>query len=54
MTKSFTAIKKIEDVNLDRIFSELFEKNTVIPVTVSMNPILSKQLNERIIGYFKK
>jgi len=54
MTKSFTAIKKIEDINLDRIFSELFEKKTVIPVTVNRNPILAKQLNERIIGYFKK
>lgn len=53
LTKNFSAIKEIEDINIDDIF-QLLEKKAVIPVTVNKNPLLAQQLNNRIMSYFKK
>jgi len=51
--KEFKKIKKIEDLNIDRIFTEIFEKKVGIPVIVNKNSVLAQQLKQKVKSYFK-
>ncbi|MBU2476148.1 hypothetical protein KKG83_01620 [Candidatus Micrarchaeota archaeon] len=53
VSKEFKKIKKIEDLNIDKIFTEIFEKKVGIPMIVNKNRILAEQLKEKVKNYFK-
>ena len=52
VNKEFKKIKKIEDLNIDKIFVEIFEKKVGIPVVVNKNALLAEQLKQKIKSYF--
>jgi hypothetical protein len=54
MDNIFSSVKSVNDLNTQKLFEQIFEKKTTIPVTIMKNPILAKQLRNRILSYFKK
>ncbi len=48
----FKKIKKIEDLDINKLFAEVFEKKTGIPVILTKNKILADQLKEKVRNYF--
>jgi len=52
VNNEFRKIKKIEDLNLDKLSTNVFERKTGIPIIVNKNPILAKKLKEKIKSYF--
>ncbi|MBU0898496.1 MAG: hypothetical protein KJ613_01635 [Nanoarchaeota archaeon] len=54
MKRIYSAAKSVHDLDADALFKTLFERKTIIPVTVDKNPILAKQLSDKFKKHFKK
>ncbi|MFH1664130.1 MAG: hypothetical protein ABH986_04970, partial [archaeon] len=52
VSKEFKKIKKIEDLNIDKLFTEIFEKKTGIPMVINKNAEVAQQLKDKIKSYF--
>ncbi len=52
VNKEFKKIKKIEDLDVEGLFTKVFERKVGIPLTVTKNPEIAKQLKEKFEAYF--
>ncbi len=53
VSKNILKIKKIDELNLNKLFQNVFEKKSNIQVTINKNQLLAKQLGNEIKSYFK-
>lgn len=53
LDKVYSSANSVQDLDIDKLFQNIFEKKTEIPVTINMNPVLARQIRERIVSYFK-
>jgi len=53
VNKEFNKIKKVEDLDVDKLFNKVFEKKIGIPAVVNKNPLLAEQLKKKVEDYFK-
>ena len=53
LDREFSKAKSVEDLDLNKLFSNVFERKKEIPVVITKNRVLAEQLRERILGYFK-
>jgi len=52
ISKTFEKAKKVEDINWNRFYENVFERKTQIPVTINRNPPLASMLREQILAHF--
>ncbi len=52
VNKEFNKIKKVEDIDIDKLYTKVFEKKVGIPVIINKNSILAEQLKEKVKSYF--
>jgi hypothetical protein len=48
----YRKVQRIEDLDVDKIYSSIFEQKVGIPVIVTCNPPLFRQLSEKVKDYF--
>lgn len=53
-SKNFNNIKNIEELELTKLFSDIFERKAEIQVIVNKDKKLAEQIKENTLAYFKK
>ena len=52
VNKEFNKIKRIEDIDIDNLFTKVFEKKVGIPLIINKNKAVAEQLKAKIESYF--
>ena len=53
MDDFFEGVRKIEELNIKKLFDEVFLKETKIPITIAKNHEIAKQIKEETKKYFE-
>ncbi len=54
LDRIFSSAKTIDELDVDALFKNIFQRKVIIPVTVNRNPVLAEQLRNQILEYFKQ
>ena len=52
VNKEFNKIKSVEDLDVDKLFTNIFEKKVGIPVIANKNKVVAEQLKNKVKSYF--
>ena len=53
MDDFYEGVRKIEELDIKKLFDEVFLKETKIPITITKNRELANQIKEEMKAYFE-